>query len=214
MATRCNGSFKPGLTEKAAWKRFLASMSSSGISAVCFKRYARFNFRAASRASGERPSPSLIACSKSSTSVSKGAMPRSACSLAEKALAKGAGTRPVRMPACHAPARCCSASTGRRLQVTYCASRHVSPSLGKFSCGIRESQAKSPPWGTMTFTRRPCISSSKGTVKGTILALRLGTEPSGCSWLQRANSLWKPGTVTKPPEVALPPDNARRPCTP
>mmetsp|Transcript_48330 Transcript_48330/g.134356 ORF Transcript_48330/g.134356 Transcript_48330/m.134356 type:complete len:304 (+) Transcript_48330:340-1251(+) len=141
-------------------------------------------------------------------------MPRRARSPAENRRAKLAGIRPVRMPACQAAARRLRASGGRRLQVTYCANLQDWSSLGKFSCGIRESHASRPPRGTMTFTRRSCISSAKGTGKGTVLAVSRFSEPSGCAWAQWANSLWKPGTVTNPPAVGAPSESARRPCTP
>mmetsp|Transcript_1441 Transcript_1441/g.4248 ORF Transcript_1441/g.4248 Transcript_1441/m.4248 type:complete len:296 (+) Transcript_1441:385-1272(+) len=140
-------------------------------------------------------------------------MPRDACSSAEKRRAKLAGMRPVRMPACHAAARRPSASVGKRLNVTYCVSLQCSSSLGKFSCGILESQTSRPPRGTTTFTRRSCISSPNGTGKGTVFLLSRGTEPSGCSWAQCENSLWKPGTVTQPPEVGTPSERQSRPCT-
>mmetsp|Transcript_10162 Transcript_10162/g.30493 ORF Transcript_10162/g.30493 Transcript_10162/m.30493 type:complete len:251 (+) Transcript_10162:434-1186(+) len=120
--------------------------------------------------------------------------------------------RPVRMPACQAAARRPRSSADRRLKVTYCASLQDSSSLGKFSWGILESQTSSPPRGTTTFSRRSCISSPRGTGNGTVFLVSRGTEPSGCSWAQRANSLWKLGTVTQPPEVGAPPESPRRPC--
>mmetsp|Transcript_26281 Transcript_26281/g.53225 ORF Transcript_26281/g.53225 Transcript_26281/m.53225 type:complete len:248 (+) Transcript_26281:392-1135(+) len=120
--------------------------------------------------------------------------------------------RPVRMPACHAAARRPRPSGGRRLNVTYCASLQHSSWFGKFSWGILESQTNNPPRGTTTFKRRSCISSVKGTGKGTVFRVSRGTDPSGCSWAQWANSLWKPGTVTQPPEVVAPSERPSSPC--
>mmetsp|Transcript_113336 Transcript_113336/g.293388 ORF Transcript_113336/g.293388 Transcript_113336/m.293388 type:complete len:202 (+) Transcript_113336:313-918(+) len=139
-------------------------------------------------------------------------MPRRACSAGEKRCAKLTGTSPVRKPACQASARRSRPAGESRLQVMYCTSRHSLPSFGQFSCGIRESHTNRPPRGTITFVRRSCISSSKGTGNGTVVAVTRLMEPSGWVRLQFSNSLWKPGTVAKPPVEGSAAESATKPC--